>query len=117
MDTAAVKRKRRRLIISFAVLGFVIAAVIWAYAELTDSSPPRPFNLPLWTAFMILCPPSFLTVLLIDVEPGSMDFAIIWAILGLMNSGLYAAIGAVVGRLRWKASEHPTAQAPGETSP
>jgi hypothetical protein len=103
MDTVIVKRKRRRLTIGLAVLGFVIAAIIWAYSELTDSPPPRPFNLPLWSAFMILCPPSFLTIPLIDVEPGSTDFAIMWLMLGLVNSALYAVIGTVVGRFRWKA--------------
>ena len=48
MDVSTVGRKRRRLTIALAVVGFVMAAVIWAYSELTDSSPPKPFNSTLW---------------------------------------------------------------------
>ena len=102
MDVSTVRRKRRRLTIALAAMGFVMAAVIWAYSELTDSSPPKPFNSTLWTAFMILCPPSVLSIPLIDVEPGSSDFAIMWSVIGLVNSGLYAVIGMIVGRFRWK---------------
>jgi hypothetical protein len=76
MDVSTVGRKRRRLTIALAVMGLVMAAVIWAYSELIDSSHPKPFNSTLWTAFMILCPPSVLSIPLIDVEPGSSDFAI-----------------------------------------
>jgi hypothetical protein len=116
MDTLMVKRKRRRLMISLAAMGFVIAAAIWAYAELTDASPPRPFSLALWTAFVVLCPPSLLTAPLIDVEPGSTDFTIAWLVIGLLNSALYAVIGAAVGRLRWKSDGEPGAPA-SEASP
>lgn len=107
MDTITARRKRRRLAIYLAVLGFAMAAVIWAYSELTDSSPPGPLNFPLWTIFMVLCPSSLLTIPLIDVEPGSIDFALMWFVVGLVNAGLYAAIGLVVGRFRWKEDEEP----------
>lgn len=113
MDTVTVKRKRRRLTMILAAVGFLIAAVIWAYSELTDSSPPKPLNFPLWTAFMVLCPPSLLTIPLIDVEPGSMDFAITWFVVGLMNSVLYTVIGVIVGRFRWKPDSQTVAGAPG----
>lgn len=108
MDTLTFKSKRRRLTISLAILGLAIAAVIWAYSELTDSSPPRPLNFPLWTVFMILCPPTFLSIPLIDVEPGSGDFAIMWLVIGLANSALYAAIGAIVGRFCWNSDDQTT---------
>ena len=65
MDTQPVKRKRRRLTISIALVGFLITAVIWAYSELGDSSDAQ-FNFTLWSTFMALCPPSLLTVPLID---------------------------------------------------
>ena len=102
MDAATVRRKRRQLTIGFAAIGFVITAVIWAYSELTDSSSPRPLNFPLWTAFVILCPPSLLSAPLIDVEPGSTGFTTLWLVIGFVNSVLYAVIGMVVGRFRWK---------------
>ena len=101
MDTQTVKHKRRRLTISLAIVGFLIAAAIWGYSELTDSSGGA-FNVPLWAAFTILCPPSLLSAPLIDVEPGSTDYAVVWLVIGLVNSGLYAVIGTLVGRFRWK---------------
>ena len=107
MDASTVGRKRRRLILFLATTGFLVAAVLWAHSELTDSSPPKPLNVHLWTAFMILCPPSILSIPLIDVEPGSTDFAILWSVIGLVNSGLYAVIGMIVGRFRWK-PDRPT---------
>jgi hypothetical protein len=102
MDALMVKRKRRRLTTTLAVVGFLVAAVIWAYSKLTDSSPPH-FNLPLWTAFIVLCPPSLLSAPLIDVEPASSGFTMMWLVIGLLNSALYAVVGMVVGKLRWKA--------------
>jgi len=105
MDTETLRRKRRKFTFALASLGLLIAVIIWAYSELTDSSPPRPFNFPLWMAFTTLCPTSFLSVLLIDVEPGSGSFALMWVVIGLLNSALYATIGAVVGRFLWKLDE------------
>lgn len=112
MDTSTVKRKRRRLTISLAVIGFVVAVVIWAYSELTDSSPPH-FNFLLWTAFIVLCPPSLLSAPLIDVEPGSAGFTAMWLVIGLVNSGLYAVIGMILGKFRWKPDSQTVAGASG----
>ena len=92
-------QKPRRLTIVLAILGFSIAAVILAYAELTDSSPPPPVNVPLWTTFVILCPPALLSVPLIDIEPDSIAFVFLWLVIGLLNSAIYAAIGAGVSRI------------------
>ncbi|MFZ0786356.1 MAG: hypothetical protein WAM67_11230 [Candidatus Acidiferrales bacterium] len=104
MDLAAAKRKRRRLTLGVAVLGLAVAVMIWAYSEVTASSA-KPFSMPVWTAFVILCPTSLLSVPLIDVEPGTLDFAITWLVIGLLNSALYAMIGATVARFLWKADE------------
>lgn len=96
------KRKRRNLIWAFATLGFVVAAAIWVYANLIDSSPPR-FNFLVWDVFIFLCPPSLLTVPLIDVEPGTRDFALTWLVIGGVNAAIYAAIGWVAGKFIWRA--------------
>lgn len=109
MDLLTAKRKRRRLIMILAAAGFLIAVAIGAYSQLTDSSPPKPLNVPLWTTFMILCPSALLSVPLIDVEPGSTDFVIMWLAIGLLNSGLYAVVGMIVGRLRWKLGQQTSA--------
>ena len=101
METQAAEKKIRRQMLILAAAGFLMALVIWAYSELTNASPPPPINLPLWTAFVVLCPPSLLTVPLIDVEPGSMDFAIEWFVVGVLNAALYVAIGGGIAVL-WK---------------
>ena len=34
-----------------------------------------------------------------EVAPGSIDFVLLWLIIGLLNSALYAAIGAGISKL------------------
>ncbi|MGB2899061.1 MAG: hypothetical protein WBB89_07340 [Candidatus Acidiferrum sp.] len=97
-----------RTILRFAVMGLVITAVFVAYQVLTDSSPPPPPNISLILMFMVLCPPSFLTIPLIDVEIGSEGFYPLWSIVALMNAVLYAVIGAAYVGLR-KKREGPAA--------
>jgi hypothetical protein len=84
-----------------AAAGFLIAVIIWTYSKLADSSPPH-FNLPLWATFTVLCPPSLLSAPLIDIEPASSGFTTMWLVIGLLNSALYAVIGMLVGKFRWK---------------
>jgi hypothetical protein len=52
---------------------------------------------------VVLCPPGLLSIPLFDIEPYSVPGIVLWLIIGLVNSGLYAGIGKVVGRLLWKA--------------
>jgi len=100
MDTPIVKHKRRRLTFFLALLGFAIAAVIWVYVGLTDSSPH--FNFALWAGLVLLCPSSLLSIPLIDVEPGTADFNVMWLVIGVGNSLFYGMIGSVVGWFLWK---------------
>jgi hypothetical protein len=81
---------KRKTTLLLAALGFGITSIIWAY-----SFSSRTFSLPLWTAFVVLCPPSLLSIPLIDVEPGSAGFTTMWAIIGLLNAALYAIIGNI----------------------
>lgn len=98
------KHKRRNLIWALASLGFVVAAVGWAYANLTDSSPPT-FHFLVWAGFIFVCPPSLLSVPLIDVEPGTRDFALMWLVIGCVNATLCAMIGWVAEKFIWKAEK------------
>ena len=82
MNPETIKRKRRKLIVLLTALGFGIAAIIWGYSEWIDSLHPRSFSFALSGAFMILCPPSLLSVPLIDIEPGSGSFALMWLVIG-----------------------------------
>ncbi len=92
-------QKPRKLTIVLAILGFSVAALILAYAELTNVSTPPPMNVPLWTTFVVLCPPALLLFALIDIEPGSVAFVLLLLFIGLSNSALYAAIGVGLRRL------------------
>ena len=41
--------------------------------------------------FVVLCPPSLLSVA-VDPEIGTKDFYAIWTVIGLLNAALYATI-------------------------
>lgn len=101
MDTMTVKRKRRRLTIGLAVLGFMIAVAFAAYFE-TD---PRPgSSAAIWSGVvaLFLCPGSLFFVTSIDIEPQTIAFAVMWLIIALLNFSLYGGIGLLVSRFRWK---------------
>jgi drug/metabolite transporter (DMT)-like permease len=101
MDTPSFKYKRRQLTLVLTIAGFVIAGGVCAYTQLTDASPQH-VNAPLWAAFMVFCPAALLAIPLIDIEPGTPGFFVMWLIVAIMNSGLYAVIGFVVGYFLWK---------------
>src|SRR5271156_415448 len=102
MDTAIAKRKRLRLTVGLAVLGFVIAAAISAYFELTD---PPTISSGALVCLVILCPASLVSLLFIDVESTG-AITILWMVIAVMNSALYATIGAFIGRLCWKSDSY-----------
>jgi hypothetical protein len=113
MDTATLKRKRRKLAISLALMGLLIAAVFFAYFE-TDPRPGSPAALLAGGLALILCPGSLLFVTWIDIEPQTSAFAVMWLIIGLINFALYGGIGLLVSRFKWRAdspepSERPVA--------
>jgi hypothetical protein len=96
--------KRRRLIISLAFLGLAITALIYAAMSLMPySETPSRTEIFLGVVSVVLCPPSLLTVPLFDIDPYTAQGAILWLLIGLMNAGWYAVVGAVVGRFLWKA--------------
>ena len=105
MDPGTARRRRRRLTVTLAVLGFLIGSSAGTYSQLNDSSPPH-YNVALWTALIIVCPPSLVSVALVDVEPGTIDFAVMWLVITIANSALYAVIGLALGCLAWKPVDH-----------
>ena len=48
--------------------------------------------------FIVLCPPSLLSVSVIDAEVGSNGFYFLWTVIALMNAGLYAGIRILVSQ-------------------
>jgi hypothetical protein len=59
---------------------------------------PHP-SLLVWVP-VVFCPPSILSVSLIDVDPSSGVVVEVWIVIALLNSALYAGVGAWIGR-RW----------------
>jgi hypothetical protein len=92
--------KRQQLTIGLGSLGLVLSVMVWAYSECAKSP-----SLLAGLVSVILCPPELLSIPLIDVEVGTPDYRIMWAVLVFMNSALYAVIGSVIGKFRWKADE------------
>ncbi len=95
-----------RTILRFALLGVAIATVFFAYFE-TDPAPGSPIALLAGGAALFLCPGALIFVTAIDIEPQTTGFAIIWLVIGLINSVIYALVGAAFVGLRRK-QEGPT---------
>jgi hypothetical protein len=87
-------RKYSRRTVFFAGLGLAITVLIVAYVFNPLENTPTPLLL----AFAILCPPSLLSPPFIDAEIGTSGFYFIWFFIGLLNAGLYAAVGNAIAR-------------------
>jgi hypothetical protein len=85
----------RRIAMVCALAGMASTSALVAYQFLTHFTP---FPRPLLVLFVTLCPMSLLSITFIDIEPGTGTFYLAWAIIALLNSGLYALIGATVAR-------------------
>jgi len=59
-------------------------------------------DLNLLVTFVILCPPSLLSMHLREITKDNVGFITIWLLIGLANAGLYAVVGAAVAGLLWK---------------
>jgi hypothetical protein len=99
----------KRFAIRFAILGMAITSVFFAYLELSD---PGNRNVTLEWVLSVLCPPSVLSLFLVDVflDQHSANGFVGWFIIELLNSGLYAAIGMIVGRYLWRSDRSTTNQ-------
>ena len=80
-----------------ARFGFAIAAAFACYQLLTDSQSPISRNSLLMMVFIVLCPPSLLSVAF-DPELGAKNFYAIWTVIGMMNAALYATIRVFVSK-------------------
>jgi EamA domain-containing membrane protein RarD len=100
MNRAIVIRRRSQLTMRLALLGLVVAVAFGIYLgihpEVKNSAAFR-----VGVASLILCPGSLLFAFFIDAQPWTNGFFFMWLIIGLVNFGLYGAIGAIIGRLPW----------------
>jgi hypothetical protein len=86
-----------KVMLIFGALGLAIGLGIAAYMEFTP-----PHHLPsdqLFLAFVILCPPSLLSVAIIDAEPGTGAFYAVWLLISVINAFIYMGVIGVVGLL------------------
>lgn len=83
-------RKPRRFVLSFVLLGLLVAYASYAYAALHDYSKPETgLQLTLVGFALLLCPPQLIFAACIDCE-----------VIGGLNAALYAFIGAAIVGLR-----------------
>ena len=90
-------RKQWRLIIGCGMLGFAVTVLIVLYICLLGE-----FDGKLYSAFVVLCPPSLAVIPLSDTMKEKMSSFAVWSLIGLSNAGLYSVIGAAVAGLLWK---------------
>jgi len=79
------------------MFGFAITAIFVSYQLLTDSQSPIQRDSAFMLIFVVLCPPSLLSMAF-DPEVGTNGFYALWTVIALMNAGLYATIRVLVSR-------------------
>jgi|SRR5215469_4417199 len=85
-----------------AVLGFSITAAFVSYQLLTDSQSVVTRSSSIMVAFLVLCPPSILSIMR-QTEFGTDNYYILWIVIGLLNATLYASLGLLISRKLKKA--------------
>jgi hypothetical protein len=89
----------------FALLGLVIAGACYAYGALADYTKPMTWpEAGLILVAIILCPPQLLFAPCFDCEVIGWGGFIMYSTIGVLNAGLYAAIGAVIASRRKKSN-------------
>ena len=84
--------KRWRIIAAFSVLGLLIACLNVTYLWITY--PHR--NPAIENVFDLLCRPSLLTIVCMDVPCTNADYAKLWAVAAILNAGVYGVIGGLI---------------------
>src|SRR5215467_7381605 len=82
-----------------AMFGLGITAIFLSYQLLTDSQSPITRNSTLMLVFVVLCPPSVLSLAFGTIEIGSHSFYLLWAVIAALNAALYASVRALIARV------------------
>jgi hypothetical protein len=93
--------QKKRLAYTLAVVGFGIAATLFAYLEMTDY---KPFQSTMITVSLVLCPASALSAAFLDIEPHSAEAVLGWLVIAVINGALYGIVGYAVGKYVWKST-------------
>ena len=94
-----VMNQTRKLTYRLAMVGFAIAAALFAYLEVTDYTPFQPIMI---TVSLVLCPASALSAGFLDIQPHSPEAVLAWIVIAAMNGALYGVIGYGVGKYIWR---------------
>lgn len=79
------------------MFGFAITAIFVSYQLLTDTQSPIQRDSALMIVFVVLCPPSLLSIAS-NPEIGTNYYYSLWTAIALLNAGLYATVRALVSR-------------------
>jgi len=82
-----------------AMFGLGITAIFLSYQLLTDSQSPITRNSTLMLTFVVLCPPSVLSLAFGTIEIGSHSFCLLWAVIAALNAALYGGIRVLIARV------------------
>jgi len=82
------------------MLGLAVTAGFVAYQLIVDLQSPRSPSPAVMIAFVILCPPSLLSIPFLDAEVGTSGFYFLWTFIGILNAALYAAVRALIVRAK-----------------
>jgi hypothetical protein len=97
--------KSRKIVFMFGLLGFAVTGACYAFAALHDySKPSTGLDSALTFLSIIVCPTQLILAFCIDCEVIGWNGFVLYAIVGVFNTALYAAVGAVVASL-WKKSK------------
>ena len=80
-----------------AVLGFSMTAAFVSYQLLTDSQSLLPRSSAIMLTFLVLCPPSILSITR-QTEVGTDSYYILWIVIGVLNAALYAGVRVMLKR-------------------
>lgn len=95
-EAATVGTRQKLSTVAYGVSGLAVAGGLFGYLEAANYAAMNP----LFRAIaIVLCPPSLLSLLFFDAEPHTVDIAIVWLFIGLVNAGLYMFVGKLVRKL------------------
>ena len=89
--------KQWKLIGGCAALGMLIAAFFFIFVGILGIVDGT-----FYTAMLVLCPPSLLSIPFSEVMRNRSGFYAICLLIGFLNSALYAVIGAAIAGQLWK---------------
>jgi|SRR5579872_1183243 len=85
-----------------AVFGFAITAAFVSYQLLTDSQSAIARSPSVMLTFLVLCPPSILSIIR-QVEVGTESYYTLWTVIGVLNGAIYAGLRTLISRRLKKA--------------